>query len=246
MERIIDLRKLRQTLKVLEETIIFALIQRTMYRVNPSIYLKKGMVSDYSGSFLDFILLGTEKIHAKAGRFENPDEFPFFGELPDPIFKRSTQRSIPDVKAQKKQMNMNSKIKKVYLEEIIPRICMDGLDFEFRSSAVLDVNALSAISKRIHFGIFIAESKFLSDQTEYSKAVKKRDTLVLMEMLTNKKAEEEIYQRVVNKASFYGCNDKSGPFIHIVNPEIIADIYRDWIIPLTKNVEIQYLLARLD
>lgn len=31
-----------------------------------------------------------------------------------------------------------------------------------------------------------------------------------------------------------------------VKPEVIAKLYKDWIIPLTKKVEIDYLLRRLE
>ena len=31
-----------------------------------------------------------------------------------------------------------------------------------------------------------------------------------------------------------------------VRPEVVAQLYEQWVMPLTKEVEVQYLLARLD
>lgn len=31
-----------------------------------------------------------------------------------------------------------------------------------------------------------------------------------------------------------------------VSPDVVADIYEKWVMPLTKEVEVQYLLRRLD
>lgn len=33
---------------------------------------------------------------------------------------------------------------------------------------------------------------------------------------------------------------------HKVNPEVIQSIYKDYVIPLTKEIEVQYLLQRID
>jgi chorismate mutase len=247
MERIIDLNKLRQTLIILEEAVIFSLMQRTAYRINPPVYLKNKRVADNSDSLLDFILLGTERIHARAGRYKNPDEFPFFNNLPEPILEPTPERVVPELKLQKEKMNINPQIKEMYITEIIPRICIEGLDFEFGSSAVLDVSALFALSKRIHFGIFVAESKFLTDREEYTKYIIKKDHKRLRQMLTDLKMENKVYQRVVKKARFYGRDElRDSSEKNFIDPGVIGNLYFNRIIPLTKDVELMYLLDRLD
>ena len=60
-------------------------------------------------------------------------------------------------------------------------------------------------------------------------------------------------ERVKLKASTYGQDisvlipdrgEKS--FAFKVDPQLISDLYRDFVMPLTKVVEVKYLLARLD
>lgn len=36
------------------------------------------------------------------------------------------------------------------------------------------------------------------------------------------------------------------PFVVQVRPEVVAEMYEQWVMPLTKEVEVQYLLRRLD
>lgn len=78
----------------------------------------------------------------------------------------------------------------------------------------------------------------------------------MLELLTNKAVEERVLQRAFMKASAYGSdiNDlpnlgnsgapKEGHKSFKVEPQSIVDIYRDLVIPLTKDVEIMYLFQR--
>lgn len=93
--------------------------------------------------------------------------------------------------------------------------------------------------------------------------------LGVLELLTNKAVEEKVLQRAFMKASTYGSDievpvaspgdgEKSGGSGGAgagagaakgdrnfkVEPQTIVDIYRDTVIPLTKDVEILYLFQR--
>ena len=74
----------------------------------------------------------------------------------------------------------------------------------------------------------------------------------LMELLTYPAVEESIKRRVETKAKTYGQEvtanveeDGADP-IYKIKPSIVADLYGDWIMPLTKEVQVEYLLRRLD
>lgn len=155
-------------------------------------------------------------------------------------------------------VNYGAQIMKKYEEEILPLICKEGDDGQYGSSAVCDIQALQALSKRIHYGTFVAESKFLAQTEEYTKLIKAGDRAGIMELLTNREVEERVIKRVQNKAMAYGqeiTDDTSlvhGSAIpddmlkHFkVNPESMGRLYRDIIIPLTKDVEVDYLMKRV-
>ena len=86
---------------------------------------------------------------AAAGRYTAEDENAFFpGRLPAPVLPcRSTATVL-----QPNNINFNERVMSVYLEHILPSICVQGDDAHYGSSANCDINCLQAISKRIHYG----------------------------------------------------------------------------------------------
>lgn len=71
-----------------------------------------------------------------------------------------------------------------------------------------------------------------------------------MKLLTFESVEEMIKKRVEKKAMIFSQdvdlkeNDSNGKYK--VNPSIVSQLYGEWVIPLTKFVEVEYLLRRLD
>jgi chorismate mutase len=162
-------------------------------------------------------------------------------------------------------INLNSKLKDIYLQEILPSICLDkGDDGNYGSSATKDIEALQLLSRRIHFGKFVAEAKFRDPRWhgQFVKLIKAKDEQGIMDLLTHRQVEERLLKRVQKKALFYGqeYDDDGNPSIPIepdesstadysllkIQPEIASQIYSKFIIPLTKEVELEYLLDRLN
>ncbi|XP_031739202.1 chorismate mutase 1, chloroplastic isoform X2 [Cucumis sativus] len=108
-----------------------------------------------------------------------------------------------------------------------------------------------ALSKRIHYGKFVAEAKFQASPDAYKAAIRAQDKQKLMDMLTYPTVEETVKRRVEMKATVYGqevTTDEEGELqaAYKIKPSVVADLYGDWIMPLTKEVQVQYLLRRLD
>lgn len=78
-----------------------------------------------------------------------------------------------------------------------------------------------------------------------------QDGQQLMNLLTYHTVESTIKERVEAKGKIFGqdvnvngeenCNPT-----YKIEPSLIADLYGDWIMPLTKEVQVGYLLRRLD
>ncbi|KAK6158782.1 hypothetical protein DH2020_006096 [Rehmannia glutinosa] len=121
------------------------------------------------------------------------------------------------------------------------------LDFFIKESEALQAKALS---RRIHFGKFVAEVKFRDAPDDYIPAIRAKDREALMKLLTFQSVEEMIKKRVEKKAMIFGQdvdlnqNDINGKYK--VNPSIVSQLYGEWVIPLTKYVQVEYLLRRLD
>ena len=167
---------------------------------------------------------------------------------------------------------------------IVPAIAKHGDDEQYGSTVIGDIAALQALSKRVHFGKFVAESKYQSNPEGFQKLVNANDAAGVMKLLTNEKVEEQVLTRARLKATTYGRepllailpkveggddttsiiaaaaasavvaaveamkkssdDDDSYQIKGKVDPVIIESIYRDIIIPMTKDIEVAYLFLR--
>lgn len=258
---ILSLESIRSTLIRQEETIIFALIERAQYRTNDVIYDCKAsnLESVYGAplSFLEWMLIETEKLHSKVRRYTSPEEHAFFpAYLPPSILP---DLNFPKLLIVNDKFDVNSEVFRWYVGSVIPKLCVQGDDEQHGSSVLCDIVALQALSRRIHYGNFVAESKFLQDPDTYTALIKSGDVLGILKLLTNTEVERGVIRRAFMKASTYGQdlssvttinpkltnNLKNSETSYKVDPMLIADTYRDMIIPLTKDVEVRYLFQRL-
>jgi len=257
----LDLQNIRATLIRQEDTILFNLIERAQFKRNAKAYEKGADFMAKAGidkSFVDFMLFETESTHSKARRYTSPDEKPFTNrnELPasilPPLVVSDELKYLQAI-----EVNLNAQIYAKYSDQILPIITKEGDDGQYGSTAVCDIQALQALSKRIHYGCFVAESKFQSRPDDYRRLQQAGDKNGIMELLTNREVEDRVIKRVMAKAATYGqeITDETavlhGPALSAeavqklkVNPESMGKLYRDIIIPLTKDVEVEYLMQR--
>ncbi|KAF8445542.1 chorismate mutase [Terfezia claveryi] len=256
----LDLSKIRFQLIRLEDTIIFNIIERVQFPYNSRMYLNPSeggllkLPSPYDdSSFLTYILRETEHIHARVRRYQAPDEYPFFPEgLPEPILPplKYPQLLHPNT------VNINPSILEAYTKYFLPKACSAGQERpeaheNYGSCAVVDVACLQALSRRVHFGKFVAEAKFLKETEKFTMLIRERDVEGIEGEITDEKVELQVLERLRKKATSYGRDpglledqQEQGPLK--VNVDAVVNLYKDWIIPLTKKVEIDYLLTRLD
>mmetsp|Transcript_2358 Transcript_2358/g.5407 ORF Transcript_2358/g.5407 Transcript_2358/m.5407 type:complete len:404 (-) Transcript_2358:1227-2438(-) len=291
---ILSLDSIRSTLIRQEETIIFALIERAQYRHNQAVYKKSenlgnppGSVvpeglEDEPSSFLEYFLIGTEALHYAVRRFTSPEENAFF---PDrlPQEKVMEELEYPNLLSSVGgaiDVNFNEILMKKYIEVVVPSIAVHGDDEQHGSTVLCDLAVLQAISKRVHYGKFVAESKYLADPEGYQRLVDAGDSDGVMELLTNSAVEAKVLRRARLKAATYGREplladmpalktskeydssivaaaaaaavvgaieamgtDDDGKHDKI-SPSMVESVYRDIIIPLTKDIEVAYLFRR--
>ncbi|KAL5519796.1 hypothetical protein ACEPAG_1456 [Sanghuangporus baumii] len=284
----LSLERIRSMLIRLEDTIIFGLIERAQFAHNPRMYEAGGVKElkdiGFEGSWLDWFLKETESFHAKARRYTSPDEYPFTpaNELPQPLLHPLKYPKL----LHPNSVNANASIKSLYVRAIVPRITQAATrqlaaarraqgvagdaeredDANFGSAATVDVELLQALSKRVHYGKFVSESKFRADPRAFVERIRKRERERLGDMITKPEVERRLLQRVRNKARLYGQEvDADGKPVVVqlsvdhstesgsgegkigkIDVEGVVELYEHYIIPLTKEVEVDYLLQRLD
>ena len=309
---VLSLDSIRSTLIRQEETIIFALIERAQFRQNDIVYRTTDGFGDLGTpigstdpdtenseplSFLAYMLVGTEALHSKARRYASPEEHAFFPErLPNsstPSQSEQQQNILPDLQYSQEllssqggasDVNFNKRLLAVYIERIVPSLCSRGDDEQHGSTALCDIAVLQAMSRRVHYGKFVAESKYRSDPDAYQRLVDANDAHGVLQLLTNTAVEKKVLRRARLKAATYGTEpilsvlpptieqgktDTTSTMVAAaaasavvaameatqqsadgllakgkVDPAVIEDVYRNIIIPMTKDIEVAYLFRR--
>lgn len=235
----------------LEDTITFHLIERVQFPLNQTIYVPGGLdIPDSSLSLFDWMLREQERLQSLVRRYQSPDEYPFFPDvLQTPILKPIDYPKI----LHPNDVNVNEKLKEVYIRHILPATCTQ-FDREDRgerqenygSAATCDVACLQALSRRIHFGKFVAEAKFQKETERFVTLIKAEDREGIDDAITDAKVEKKVLERLRLKAKTYGTDPDSGSNgPSKVNADAVMAMYKDWVIPLTKEVEVEYLMQRL-
>ncbi|KAK4274494.1 hypothetical protein QN277_017703 [Acacia crassicarpa] len=241
------LDSVRKALERQEDTIIFNLIDRAKFPLNSHTYEQHYATI---ASILNFLFRNTEAIQAKAGRYKSPEENPFFPEylpksvVPDYPFSKILHPGAASV-------NINKSIWALYFQQLLPLLVASGDDGNYAQTAAADLSLLQAISRRIHYGKFVAEAKFRESPKDYEPLICAQDKEGLMKLLTSERVEEMVKKRVEKKAMVFGQSvslerDDDDKTNYKVNPSLVYRLYDKWVIPLTKEVEVQYLLRRLD
>jgi chorismate mutase len=241
MRNALSLNSIRSALARLEETIIFGLIERAQFKQNRIIYKPGGVGRELGGeSLMGFLLHECERSHSKVRRYTSPDEHPFFASLPEPILP--PLHFVNPLKPN--SINLNQRIRSEYEAKIVPLICQSGDDMQWGSSAVNDVNLLQALSKRIHYGKFVAEAKYRVSGGALLPLIRAGDRRALLAAVTDTAVEEQVLRRVEAKAAAFGREFDAGRGRYKIRPRVVRLVYARWIIPLNKEVQVQYLLAR--
>ena len=199
----------------LEDTITFHLIERVQFPLNRTIYEPGGVHIPNSGlSLLDWMLRELERIHSLVRRYQSPDEYPFFPDaLQKPILQPLTYPKILHAN----DVNVNEDIKQRYIKTVLPRACRKferedrgETQENYGSAATCDVACLQALSRRIHFGKFVAESKFQTETEKFVDLIQRNDRLGIDEAITNAAVEAKVLERLRLKAKTYGTDPSIG------------------------------------
>ena len=214
----------------LEDTICFHLIERVQFPLNGKIYTPEGVhIPDSELSLFDWMLREQERFQSLVRRYQSPDEYPFFPDvLQTPILKPLKYPKI----LHENDVNVNSKLKDIYIKHILPAVCVQreerGEQQEnYGSAATCDVVALQALSRRIHFGKFVAEAKFVQETERFVKLIKAEDRKGIDKAITNEKVERKVLERLRLKAKTYGTDPDAGSNgLSKVNADAVVAMYK--------------------
>ncbi|KAF7095379.1 hypothetical protein CFC21_097561 [Triticum aestivum] len=246
-----------------EDTVVFSLIERAKHPLNLPAYDDRpsfgpaGRHGRRNGSFVELFVRESEQIQAKAGRYQSQQEVPFF-QSRVPFTLAPPYNFTTDLHPGAASVNANDAIWGMYFSELLPLLANNGSeDGNYAVTAASDLACLQALSRRINYGRYVAEVKFRGDQQRYTDLIRSKDKDALMKLLTSEAQEDVVKRRVEKKAMVFGQDvtldgptetgdDASSQSSFKVAPSVVYELYDRWVIPLTKQVEVEYLLHRLD
>ena len=208
------------------------MIERVQFPLNRTIYEPGGVkVPEPDLSLMDWMLRETERTHSLVRRYEAPDEYPFFpAALEKPLLQ---PLSYPEI-LHPNDVNVNEVIKTEYIGKILPHACRNfgrgdrgERQENYGSAATCDVACLQALSRRIHFGKFVAESKFQAETERFVDLIKRKDKAGIDAAITNAVVEAKVLERLRLKAKTYGTD----PSVEIegqekINIEAVVSMYK--------------------
>lgn len=123
---------------------------------------------------------------------------------------------------------------------------------------VLLANFKKKVKKRdnnMYFEVLYQEKDQSDILTILSNKFQDKDWL--MRLLTFELVEKSVLHRVETKATVFGQEvtgegeinfngNGATPPVYKIQPPLVAELYGTWIMPLTKEVQVKYLLQRLD
>jgi len=232
------LEKVRERLIELEDIIIKGLCERANYKQNLAIYEHNAEQFKYNnnfeGTYFDFMFKQIENVHSIAGRYNCFDEKPFYKGLEECQVEREYNSQIPDeILKFSKKINFSPWIKIGYLN-FINELCEEGEDANYGDTTLSDIFNLQAISKRIHYGILVMEAKYKDNQSQYDKLLSQNNDISIGSALKNVSVEQKVLQRVKEKSIKNGFK----------NPNKIVKFFKNCIIPMTIQVELDYIFSK--
>lgn len=241
------LEEIRLELEACENSILFALYERNRWARNPQAYHvtsqdaltnKEALTSIPKraelGSLFDTLLRGTEVLHASVGRYRCPEEHPFyFDEVSDTSKEHRLNRFLDPTH---RHINHNARLLGLYFEQILPQITREGQCENPGSSVTADIQLLQALSRRIHLGKVVAESKQRNDPSLGMNPETTDETLLAA--ITYPQVELAILDRIRTKAQRLEGQSPSAW------SERVVAVFRDIIIPETKAVQIEYMRTK--
>jgi chorismate mutase len=232
-------------LEGLEETVINRLIDRAQFAHNPAAYQpgRSEFPNEPNRSLFQLRMRYQEEMDSRFGRFMVPEERPLNRDLPPAMRTIAAPLGVPAI-TDFDVVNLTGEICDAYLA-YVPRLCVPGDDGQYGSSVEHDVLAIQAVARRVHFGaLYVAESKFQQNEDRFRQPARAGDRAGILAQIERPEVEARILERVATKVDYVQAQ-VNRLVRRVVDPEIVLELYRDTVIPLTKEGQLRYLAARL-
>lgn len=214
-----ELVAVRQRLTKMTDRILMRLHDRAGFPLNRPVYTPDAIpIPGRSGvSLLEFSIEGLEAYHASLGRFEFPDQFAL----------SAAGRPRTPTADERVQIELREQLQRFYVEELLPRLCVDAVDKDcFGETAYVDADLIALLHERLHIGRDVARAKVEREPDLWALVT---DEAEIRERLQDLAREEAVIADAALAAERYSLDGGLARFL-----------FR-WIIDTTLQLEVEYL-----
>ncbi len=124
----------------------------------------------------------------------------------------------------------------LYVTTLLPILCESGEDADRRKCIAADANCMNALVQRLNLSVHVAALKLEEIPESLHSPLRDRDPIRLEEAITNHTVEAEVIARILDVTREQHA---SGTL-----PDKIARLYADWIIPISRKIQVHDLIAK--
>ena len=126
-------------------------------------------------------------------------------------------------------------LRPVYLMEWLDRLCESGEGSDRSACFAADTACLDAVARRLALSVHVATRKQEAVPEALQAAIDTRDPVTVETAITHPEVEVEVLARI--RAQAMQLTEDSAL------PDRIVDLYAEWIIPLSRKIQVAGLLA---
>ena len=126
-------------------------------------------------------------------------------------------------------------LRPAYLRILLPALCEDGNEDERSACLAADANCLDALARRLALSVHVATRKREAIPEALQIAIQTGEPARVEQAITNAAVEAEVLARVQSRAVEHAPRKET--------PDQIANLYIEWIIPLSRKIQVFGLLA---
>lgn len=127
-------------------------------------------------------------------------------------------------------------LRPAYLQVVLPVLCEPGRDAGQPAPFAADAACLDTLARRLSLSVHVATRKREAVPEALRAALATRDPVQVEQAITHPAVEAEVLARVRNRVS----EKQDNPNL----PGRIARVYAEWIIPLSRKIQVHGLLDR--
>jgi len=126
-------------------------------------------------------------------------------------------------------------LRPAYLQQWLPLLCSQDEAGERAPCMAADTACLDTLARRLSLSVHVATRKREAIPDTLQAVVHTGDPAQVESAITHPEVEEEVLARIRARAMEAGAGDSI--------PDRIATLYSDWIIPLSRKIQVHGLLA---